>query len=86
VSNQEARERMMTRLWDELQNMEPGRVVCSAVVIWQMDDGSVAMATAIHPDAKVVGEDGGPSQKGVNATVANIIEHSAQELRKRTLE
>jgi hypothetical protein len=77
---------MMTRLWDDLQDMEPGRVVCSAVVIWQMDDGNVAMATAIHPAVRVVNEDGSPSQKGINATVANIIEHSAQELRKRTHE
>ena len=86
MSNLEQRSRVMNKLWDDLQDMEPERVVCSAVVIWQMDDGKVSMATAVRPDVKVVFADGKPSPQSINATVANIVEHAAVELRKRTLE
>lgn len=81
-----ARDRVMTELWRKLQELENDRVVCSAVVIWQMDDGTVSMMTGIHPNARAVCEDGSPSHKSVHATVANIVEHAAQELRKKTLE
>jgi len=86
MSDAMERATMMNNLWDDVQDMEPGRVVCSVVVIWQMDDGTVSMATGVHPGVRVVNEDGSPSQKSVNATIANIVEHAAGELRKRTLE